>query len=126
MRESGSQQGGENMTATSKLVVLDSYADPLHAEVVAQKLNAADIRTYINGEAAAGVNPSHADVKLEIAEEDLERARTILSTPAEPDTGIQTEPDEPDLPEDLNATPAVAERALRGALFGALLTPAFI
>lgn len=111
---------------TSKLVVLDSYADPLHAEVVAQKLNAAGIRTFINGEIAAGINPSHADVTLEVAEEDAERSRSLLSAPPEPDTGIQTEPDEPDVPEDLSATPAVAERTLRAALFGALLMPAIV
>src|SRR5262245_60729798 len=119
------QQGGSIMT-TSKLVVLDSYADPLHAEVVAQRLNAAGIPTTIHGEIAFGVNPSHPDIKLEIAEEDLERARTILATPPEPDTSIQTEPDEPDTPEDLAATPTVADRSLRAALFGMLLLPIFV
>src|SRR5262249_4239825 len=97
-----------------------------HAEVVAQKLNAAGIHTYINGEIASGVDPSRADVKLEVAEEDAERARAILATPPERDPGIQTEPDEPDTPEDLAATPTVADRSLRASLFGLLLLPIFV
>jgi len=111
---------------TSKLVTLESFADPLHARVVAQRLEAAGIHAYVNGEVAHGVDPSHADVKLEIAEEDLERAREALATPPEPETGIQSAPDEKDADEDLAATPAVAERALRAALYGLLLLPALV
>jgi len=111
---------------TGKLVILESYADPLHAEVIAQRLNAAGIHTYINGEIASGVDPSRADVKLEVAEEDVERARAVLAAPPERDPGLQTEPDEPDVPEDLAATPTVADRSLRAALFGLLLLPVLV
>lgn len=115
---------------TSKLVVLDSFADPIKARLVSQRLEEEGIRTYLNGEEAAatlgGLNPSMVTVKLEIAEEDVERARELLTTPPEPETGIQTAPDEPDPPEDLSATPAVAERALRAALAGSLLMPAIV
>jgi hypothetical protein len=111
---------------TSKLVTLDSFADPLHARVVAQRLEAAGIHAFVNGEVAHGVDPSHADVKLEIAEEDLERARQVLATPAEPETGIQSAPDEKAPDEDLAGTPAVAERAFRAALYGLLLLPALV
>src|SRR5262245_10298525 len=120
-----SSHGGTTMT-TSKLVTLSTYADPLHAEVVAQKLNSEGIHTYINGEIASGVNPSRAEVRLEVAEEDLERARAVLAEPPVPQTGIQTEPDEADTPEDLAATPTVADRSLRAALFGLLLLPAIV
>jgi hypothetical protein len=114
---------------TSKLVTLDTYTDPFKARIVAGKLEAAGIPTYLNGETTAvaltGITVA-ATVKLEIAEEDVERAQQILTAPSEPETGIQTEPTEKEPPEDFNAATSLAERGLRAALIGLLLLPALL
>src|SRR5262249_42626846 len=46
--------------------------------------------------------------------------------PPEPQTDIQTEPDEAVPTEDYNASPSLADHALRAALFGLLLWPIII
>jgi hypothetical protein len=115
---------------TGKLVTLESYSDPFKARLVAQRLQEAGIPAFLNGETTAltlgGINPTLAPVHLEVPEDEVERAREVLSRPAEQETGIQTEPDEKDPPEDVNASPYLAERAVRAALFGLLFTPALL
>jgi hypothetical protein len=115
---------------TGKLVSLASFTDPFKARIVAQKLEEAGIRTFLEGdttgEGLTGMGSAVAHVTLDVEEADAERAQEILAAPPPVETGIQTEPDEQDAPEDLTATPSLADHCLRAALFGLLLLPALI
>ena len=115
---------------TGRLVSLASFTDPFKARILAQKLEEAGIRTFLEGdtagEALIGMVSAVAHVTLDVEETDAERAQAILASPLPIETGIQTEPDESDAPEDLTATPSLADHCLRAALFGLLLMPALV
>lgn len=113
-----------------KLVSLASFTDPFKAKIVSQKLEAAGIPTFLegdtSGEALTGMGSAVAHVKLDVEEADAERARAILEEPAPVETGIQTEPDEKYASEDLTSTPSLADHCLRAAVYGLLLMPALV
>src|SRR5438128_788556 len=93
---------------TGKLVTLASFTDPFKAKIVSQKLEAAGIPTFLegdtSGEALTGMGSAVAHVTLDVEEADAERARAILEAPPPVETGIQTEPDDTDAPEALAST----------------------
>src|SRR5262249_5763157 len=88
--------------------------------VARQRLEAAGIPVYLNGALATGpITGPGADgtaIKLEVREEDLERARELL-TAGPADEGEDEEPYDPESAENL------ALRAWRGALIGLITLP---
>jgi putative signal transducing protein len=110
------------------LVTLDTFSDPIRAQLIKNRLEGAGIPAYLEGDTAvgafAGLGSSLASIKLEVAEPDLKRARELLSRPAEP---LDEEEAEDKLEEiDPNSTEAVAARALRAAVLGIILLPPLV
>ena len=112
-----------------RLITVGIYSDSIKAHLESNRLEAAGIPTYLEGEDTAsafiGIGAGFVQIKLNVAEHDAERARELLASPPrdEPDTGIQTEPDEPVPSEDLDSSDALIERAWRAALFGLFTLP---
>ena len=115
---------------SGRLVTLASYSDPMKAQFDQQKLEAAGIPARVNGDIAttalAGINIGIASVKLEVAESDLERAREILSAPKPVETGIQTQPDEVEPPEDPYSGESLIRFAFRAAVIGLVFFPGLL
>ncbi|MBI1916039.1 MAG: DUF2007 domain-containing protein [Planctomycetes bacterium] len=116
------------------LVTVETFSDQFQAELARQRLEQAGIPTYLNGEATTGafvgLGRSFSTIKLEVREEDLERARELLAKPPPgmpPDVpGVSTGPEDQDEVEpepDPDSTEALTARAWRAAVLGMLLFP---
>jgi hypothetical protein len=67
------------------LVTVETFSDPSQAELAQQRLEQAGIPAYLKGAATTGesVEPggSFSTIKLQVREDDLERARELLASP---------------------------------------------
>ncbi len=119
-----------------KLVTAETFNDPVQAELARTRLEEAGIPTCLNGEATTGafmgLGGSFATVKLEVREEDLERARELLAKPpphTRPDpsdaASVEAEAEEVEPEPDPDSTEALAVRAWRATLIG-LLPPLWV
>src|SRR5438132_290590 len=104
-----------------KLVSAETFSDPKQADVARQRLEAAGIPVYLNGALATGpITGPGADgtaIKLEVREEDLERARELLTAGPADEGEDEEEPYDPESPENL------ALHAWRAALIGLITLP---
>ncbi|MDB5112119.1 MAG: hypothetical protein JWR67_3233 [Mucilaginibacter sp.] len=77
-----------------KIVTLQSFYDPMLAEIIRARLAANGIQCYIADGNAIGANPLYnqalGGVKIKVFEHDLEKCREILSQPEE----LNDEPEE--------------------------------
>lgn len=96
------------------LVTVETFSDQVRAELARQRLEQAGIPTYLNGEATTGafvgLGRNFSTIKLEVREEDLERARELL---AEPPSDMRPDapgtPDGPDAQEEVEPDPDSTE-----------------
>src|SRR5262245_25032077 len=132
----------------SKPVVFAMYHNPIEASLVRNRLEAEGIRVLVEGDTAAdafaGLGGAFATVKLEVAEDDLERARAVLDTvrdaptaevpatdkpvdvTAEPPEGSAVVGDRADEGPEIGSVEYRASRALRAACFSPFFPPIFL
>ena len=118
------------------LVTVATFSNPAQAELAQQRLEQAGIPAHLKGAAATGafvgLGGSFSTIKLQVREEDLERARELLASPppharpalSEAPAGTEDQADDDSEPEpDPDSTEALAARAWRAAIFGMILCP---
>ncbi len=70
-----------------KIVTLDTFYDPMLAEIIRGRLEANGIACFIADDNTIGINPIYnqalGGVKLKVFEHDVEKCREILSQPEE-------------------------------------------
>jgi hypothetical protein len=106
-----------------RMVTLETYTDSFRAEAARARLEEAGIPVLLQDEntvsAFWGLGASFATVKLEVPQDEVERARQILATPPERSTDITAEPPDEEEPEVApESAEGLAVRAWRAALFG--------
>jgi hypothetical protein len=117
-----------------KLVTIATFSDQFQAELARQRLDEAGIPASLNGEATAGafagLGRSFSTIKLEVREEDLDRARDLLGeppSPMQPDApGVPAGPEDREEVEpepDPDSTEALLARAWKAAVLGMFLCP---
>jgi len=114
------------------LVTIGTFSEPSQAELAQQRLEEGGISTYLKGAAPTGkdtgLEGSFSTIKLQVRQDDLERARELLAAPvppAEAEEPDEREEDDAEEPYDPESTEALAVRAWRAALIG-LLPPLWV
>jgi hypothetical protein len=99
------------------LVTVTSFTESAQARLAKDRLASVGILAQLKGETGAESPPD--PIKLEVSEEDLERAREILARPAE------ATPDEDEEPPEIDPESAegLATRAWRAAFLGMAIVP---
>jgi len=96
-------------------VTVTSFSDTLQAKAARDRLASVGILAHLEDSPAA--------VKLEVAEEDSERARELLSRPAEALSDEDEDEEEDDKESDPESAESLATRAWRAAFFGMVILP---
>lgn len=105
------------------LVTVLSFNDAVQARLAKERLASVGIPAHLDGDTAAAASQepgsAPAAIKLEVSEEDLERARELLSRPAE----VLSDEDEEEQEIDPDSAEALATRAWRAAFYGMAILP---
>jgi hypothetical protein len=110
------------------MVTLVSFSDPFRAEAARARLEAAGIPVLLQGEesvnAFSGLGAGFTSIKLEVPQDEVERAHNILAAPQERSTEFTADqPEEEDPAPEPESAEGTAIRAWRAALFGMFTLP---